>query len=237
MTISIWSDFACPYCYIGETRLEKAIEELGMSDSVKIEYRAFELDPSAPKEVTTTTSERFARKYGLSVPQAQAQIEQISSLGRELGIDFKYADTLYSNTFDAHRLMKLAEDKYDERIVKKLNTLLFDAYFTKNLVLADHRVLETVGKEAGMDEKEIRQMLESDRYADDVRFDEREAQMRGVHGVPYMVFNDEFAVPGAMTVDGMKSALKRAQRRIMETAGAVETEERPHVCGPDGCRI
>ncbi len=238
MNITIWSDFACPYCYIGETRLEKAIEELGMTDSVKIDYRAFELDPTAAKEVTGPTSERFARKYGLSVPQANQQIEEISSLGRELGIDFKYASTLYSNTFDAHRLMKLAEFKYDYATVQKLNQLLFDAYFTKNLVLADHKVLESVAKEAGMDEKEVKEVLQSDRYADEVRYDEREAQMRGVRGVPYMVFNGEFAVPGAMTIDGMKSALERAQRKMKEAEKAAEEgSERPHVCGPEGCQL
>ncbi len=238
MTITIWSDFACPYCYIGETRLEKAIEELGVTDDVKIDYRAFELDPTASKEVTGPTSERFAMKYRLSVPQAMQQIEQISSLGRELGIDFKYASTLYSNTFDAHRLMKLAENKYDYATVQKLNNLLFDSYFTKNLVLADHKVLESVAKEAGMKEDEVKEVLESNQYADDVRFDEREAQMRGVHGVPYMVFNGDFAVPGAMSIDGMKSALERAQRRIKETEKAAdENGERPHVCGPDGCKL
>lgn len=238
MNITIWSDFACPYCYIGETRLEKAIEELGVTDSVKIDYRAFELDPTAPKEVTGPTSERFAMKYRLSVPEAMQQIEQISSLGRELSIDFKYASTLYSNTFDAHRLMKLAENKYDYATVKKLNTLLFDAYFTKNLVLADHNVLENIAKEAGMNEKDVKDVLDNDLYADDVRFDEREAQMRGVRGVPYMVFNGEFAVPGAMTIDGMKSALERAQRRINEAEKSAEKNgERSHVCGPDGCQI
>ena len=238
MTITIWSDFACPYCYIGEERLTKAVEELGMTDDVKIDFRAFELDPTAPKEVTTTTPERFAMKYRLSVPDAEKQIEQISALGREIGIDFRYATTQYSNTFDAHRLMKLAEHEYDYKTVLKLNHLLFDAYFTKNLVLADHTVLEAIAKEAGMDQNKVKEVLDSDRYADDVRMDEREAQMRGVHGVPYMVFNGEFAVPGAMSVEGMKSALQRAQRRILENEqAAAENGERPHVCGPDGCRL
>lgn len=232
-TITIWSDFACPYCYIGETRLEKAIEELGMTDDVELVYRAFELDPTASKQVVSGTPERFAMKYRLSIPQAEQQIEQISELGRDAGIDFRYATTQYSNTFDAHRLMKLAEHEYDHATVEKLNHLLFDAYFTKNLVLADHVVLEAVAKEAGIKESDVKAMLESDRYADDVRMDEREAQMRGVHGVPYMVFDGEFAVPGAMTVEGMKSALERAVRRKKENAPA----ERPHVCGPDGCQL
>lgn len=235
MTITIWSDFACPYCYIGEERLEKAIDELGMNDKVKIDYRAFELDPTASKEVVSGTPERFAKKYGLSLAGAEQQIEQISELGRELGIDFRYATTRYSNTFDAHRLMKLAEAKYDYATVRKLNRLLFDAYFTKNLVLADHAVLLDVAREAGMDEKEVKEMLAGNQYADDVRFDEREAQMRGVRGVPYMVFNGEFAVPGAMSVEGMKSALERAQHRLEEAER--EAGERPHVCGPDGCQL
>ncbi|MDE5828654.1 MAG: DsbA family oxidoreductase [Duncaniella sp.] len=235
MTITVWSDFACPYCYIGETRLEKAIEELGMTDDVKIDYRAFELDPTAPREVTTTTPERFAMKYRLSVPEAEAQIEHISALGREEGIDFRYATTRYSNTFDAHRLMKLAEAEYDNATVTRLNHLLFDAYFTRNLVLADHDVLKSVAAKAGLDEAKVKEVLDSDRFADDVRFDEREAQMRGVRGVPYMVFNGEFAVPGALSADAMKEALRRAERRIKEAEEAAANSERPHACGPEGC--
>ncbi|MDE7336269.1 MAG: DsbA family oxidoreductase [Muribaculaceae bacterium] len=239
MNITIWSDFACPYCYIGETRLEKAIAELGMTDKVKIEYRAFELDPNASREVVSSTPERFAMKYRLSLPEAEKQIEHISALGREVGIDFRYASTQYTNTFDAHRLMKLAEVKYDYATVQKLNRLLFDAYFTRNLVLADAVVLESVAKRAGMKETDVRQLLGDNEYADDVRFDEREAAMRGVRGVPYMVFNGEFAVPGALTEDGMKSALQRAERRIREAEQAADEAggERPHVCGPDGCQL
>ena len=204
ITLTIWSDFACPYCYIGETRLEKAIEELGVKDDVRIDYRAFELDPEASKEVVSSTPERFAKKYRLSLDGAKEQIEQISSLGRELGIDFNYATTQYSNTRDAHRLMKLAEAKYDCETVSRLNELLFKAYFVENLVLADHSVLLAKALEAGMKEDEVKEVLDSNKYDDEVRFDEREAMMRGVHGVPYIVFNGDFAVQGALTLDGFK---------------------------------
>ncbi len=236
MTLTIWSDFACPYCYIGETRLERAIEELGLKDNVVIDYRAFELDPNAPKEVTTTTPERFANKYRLTVPEAKAEIEKISSLGRELGIDFRYMTTQYSNTRDAHRLMKLAEARYDRDTVARLNKALFDAYFTENLVLSDHKVLLEKGVSVGMDENEIKKMLDSEEFADEVRFDEREAAMRGVHGVPYIVFNGGFAVPGAMSIDGFKSALERELKKQKLTESE-STGERPHVCGPDGCKL
>lgn len=233
ITLTIWSDFACPYCYIGETRLEKAIEQLGVKDDVQIDYRAFELNPEASKEVETTTPERFAQKYRLSLDGAKEQIEQISSLGRELGIDFNYATTQYSNTRDAHRLMKLAEAKYDRATVARLNELLFKAYFVENLVLADHKVLMDKALEAGMKEDEVKEVLESDKYDDEVRFDEREAYMRGVHGVPYIVFNGEFAVPGALTTEGFESAIRRTMKRVEESQPA----ERAHQCGPDGCKL
>lgn len=236
MTLTIWNDFACPYCYIGETRLQRAIEELGLQDDVQIDFRAFELDPSAPKEVTTTTPERFAMKYHLSLEGAKEQIQQISDLGKELGIDFRYATTQYSNTRDAHRLMKLAEAKYDRATVGRLNEALFAAYFTENLVLSDHKVLLEKAVSVGMDEKEVKKVLESDKYDDEVRFDEREAMMRGVHGVPYIVFNGGFAVPGAMTVDGFKSALRRELKK-QEKANEEAASERPHACGPDGCQL
>ncbi len=236
MTLTIWSDFACPYCYIGETRLQRAIEELGIKDNVQIDFRAFELDPSAPKEVTTTTPERFAMKYRLSLEGAKEQIQQISDLGKELGIDFRYATTQYSNTRDAHRLMKLAEAKYDRETVGRLNEALFAAYFTENLVLSDHKVLLDKAISVGMDEKEVKEVLESDKYDDEVRFDEREAMMRGVRGVPYIVFNGGFAVPGAMTIDGFKSALRRELKK-QEKEAEDKGSERPHACGPDGCQL
>ncbi|MDE7413472.1 MAG: DsbA family oxidoreductase [Muribaculaceae bacterium] len=233
ITLTIWSDFACPYCYIGETRLEKAIEELGVKDDVQIDYRAFELDPTASREVVSSTPDRFAKKYRLSIEDAKAQIEQISSLGRELGIDFNYATTQYSNTRDAHRLMKLAEAKYDRSTVARLNELLFKAYFVENLVLADHAVLLAKAIEAGMKEEEVKEVLDSDKYDDEVRFDEREAMMRGVHGVPYIVFNGDFAVPGALTLDGFKSALERTMKKVKDS----QPGERAHQCGPDGCEL
>lgn len=235
MTLTIWSDFACPYCYIGETRLEDAIREMGLEKDINVDYRAFELDPTAPNEVTTTTPERFAMKYRLSLADAEKQIQQISDLGKEVGIDFRYATTKYSNPRDAHRLMKLAESKYDRETVERLNKALFAAYFTENLVLADHKVLLDKAMSVGMNEEEVREVLESDKYADEVRFDEREAAMRGVHGVPYILFNGDFAVPGAMTIEGFKSALERTMKRQQKNEEAVG--ERPHVCGPEGCEL
>ena len=137
MKIEIWSDYACPFCYIGEKRLEKALAAIP-DKNIEVIFKSFELDPTAPKNVTSNTVDRFAEKYGLSKTEAAERIEQISQMGRAEGIDFKYASTLYTNTFDALRLTKLAQDKGRTEIIEKL----FDAYFTKNLELSNFDVLK-----------------------------------------------------------------------------------------------
>ena len=231
--IQIWSDFACPYCYIGERRLMDAINQLGLKDQVEIEYKAFELDPNASGDGKLTSAERLMNKYGLSREKAEQKVEEISQLGRELGIDFRYADSKYSNTFDAHRLMKLAEDLYDKETVEKLNENLFSAYFTKGLVLANPEILMKIGIESGVKEIDIADVLATESYAPQVREDEKEASMLGVRGVPFMVFNDEFAIPGALPTEGFVSALERALRRSEKS----ETQHNGNKCGPDGCEI
>ena len=230
--IKIWSDFACPYCYIGERRLENAIEELNLKDKVEIEYKAYELDPYASKKTGIKTHERIAKKYQLSLEEALQKVNEISSLGKELGIDFRYKDSQYSNTFDAHRLMKLAEDRYDKETVERLNENLFSAYFTKGLVLANPEVLMKVGLESGLKEIDIDDVLATESYAPQVRRDEMEASELGVRGVPFIVFNDEFAIPGALSTEGFVSALKRALR-----SSETDSKEKVHQCGPEGCEI
>ena len=129
--------------------------------------------------------------------------------------------------------MKLAEAKYDRATVERLNDALFAAYFTENLVLADHAVLLDKAVSAGMNADEVKALLDSDEYADEVRLDEREAAMRGVHGVPYIVFGGSFAVPGAMEVDGFKMALELELRNQKQAEG----DAKVHSCGPDGCKL
>lgn len=227
MHIIYWSDYACPYCYIAERRLHNAIAALGMEGAVTFEPRAFELDPGAPKTVQSDTATRFARKYGLPLAQAQAQIEHISALGREAGIDFRYATTHYTNTFDAHRLMKLALSTGDRAIAAKTNELLFAAYFTKNLKLADEVTLLDAGVEAGLEKERILALLHSDEFADEVRADERAAAELGVRGVPFFIFPDGMTIPGAVSERDFREILQRNRT----SASAAQQ------CGPEGCAV
>ncbi|KAG4096108.1 DSBA-like thioredoxin domain protein [Neocallimastix lanati (nom. inval.)] len=227
INVVYWSDFACPYCYIGEKRLESLLKDMKIKDMVKLKMKAFELDPTASSKIKTKTDVRFAGKYGLSIEEARNQIEKISKLGRAEGIDFRYADTLYANMLDAHRLTKLAENKGKD--VDKVIYLLFDGYFTKNLDLSDRSILIKIGKEVGLEEKEITEMLDSDKFKDEVRKDENEAYKMGVQGVPFFVINDKFRIYGCQSREGMKKILMDALDDHLENSGSGMS------CGPDGC--
>lgn len=232
MKIVYWSDFVCPYCYIAEVRLQKAISELGLEKETELVPMAFQLDPNAPNEPLTNTAERFAAKYRLSLAEAEAQIEHISQQGRNEGIDFKYADTQFTNTFNAHRLLKLALSKDNKKIADKLNELLFAAYFTKNLRLAEDSVLIEAGVMAGLDENEIIELLKSNMYGAEVRADELAAAKQGVRGVPYFIFPGNFTVPGAVSAADFKEILQRTQWNEKSAASL-----RGQDCGPDGCKV
>ncbi len=226
MKIEVWSDYACPFCYIGEKRLEKALAEVA-NDNIDIEFKSFELDPMASSEVVSDTVTRFAVKYGLSKEDAAKRIEQISLMGRREGIDFKYATTRYTNTFDSLRLTKLAQEGGHNEIITKL----FDAYFTKNLELSNHHVLKKIAVECGLDENEVDELLKSDKYAEEVRNDEREAATLGIHGVPYFVVGGKYGLSGAQPVEVLKQAINEA------LTDEVETELNGMTCGADGCHF
>lgn len=233
MKISYWSDYACPYCYIAEARLHKAIREMGIGDQVDLLPLAFQLDPQAPEVPVSDTATRFAAKYRLPLIEAQAQIEHISRLGNAEGLDFRYATTQFTNTFNAHRIMKLALSKNNKELAAKTNELLFAAYFTKNLRLAEDAVLIEAGVLAGLAEKEILEVLKSDMFAQEVRADEAAAVRQGVHGVPYFMFPGGLNIPGAISTADFKDALQRAL--LHEKASAVSVQGQQ--CGPDGCKV
>ena len=231
MKITYWSDYACPYCYIGEARLKKAIADIPGLEDVEIEMKAFQLDPSAGEHAAGDTQTRFAHKYGISMQEAGETIEHISQMGIAEGLVFKYATTLFTNTMDAHRLTKLAHSKNDPELAEKIIEALFKAYFTDNKELADKELLQKIGEDAGLDAEEVKEVLSSDKYKDEVLLDEREAARYGIHAVPFFVVG-QYGISGAQSVDGMKATIMKVME---ESAGAVT--EQGMSCGPDGCHI
>lgn len=233
INITIWSDFACPYCYIGERRLQDAIKELGWENNFQTDFKAFELNPDAPKVATGTIVEKLAKKYNLTLEAAKQKVDEICKLGREIGIDFRYDTAKSSNTRDAHRLMKLAEARYDRDTVEKLNETLFADYFTRNLTLADPTVLLNAATSSGLKEEDAKEVLDSNLYEEDVLKDEQEAAMRNIHGVPYIVFDNKYAVPGALSIDDFKSVL----RQVFDEKTEEKLNANAKSCNGNSCEV
>ena len=231
LRIDVWSDIACPWCFVGKRRLEAALERFPQADQVEVVWRSFELDSSAPREVDTTQShaERLAKKYGMSVAQAQSRTEQLKQTARAAGIEFDFDHIRPGNTFDAHRLVHLAE-KLGLQGAMKERLLL--AYLSEGEAIGDPKVLQRLAVEAGLPAAEVERVLESDAFAAEVRGDELQARELGINGVPFFVFDERLAASGAQPVEVLLGALNQAwNERAPEAAAFAEGA----VCGPEGC--
>ena len=207
--ISYWSDFACPFCYIGEQRMKNLMKELNIMDKFEFKLLAFELDPNAPRESKLNIIEDLAKKYHMPVEKAKQTVEHMNKLGKAEGIDFKNDTVRLSNTFKAHRLAKYVESKGNYENTEKIKNLLYDAYFTKNLLISDENVLIDLGMKVGCTKEELEKLMNSDQYSKEVREDEENGYSEGVNGVPYFMINGE-VINGAVSKEEMKDVLLRA---------------------------
>ncbi|MDU5950649.1 MAG: DsbA family oxidoreductase, partial [Paenibacillus macerans] len=184
MKIEVWSDFSCPFCYIGKRRLEKALEAFEHREEVQVVYRSFELDPEAPKDAELSIHELLAVKYGLSLLQAKESNQNVAAQAKAEGLDYHFDTAIPTNTFDAHRLSHYAGEKGK---AKEMTERLYRAYFTDSLHIGDRDTLVRLAEEAGLDGREAGEVLDQNRYADQVLGDEREARQLGIRGVPFVV--------------------------------------------------
>lgn len=248
MNITYWSDYACPFCYIGETRLKKAVTQLEeekkiAKGQVEISMKAFQLDPTAGTHAASDTLTRFAHKYGLPKDMAAERINQISELGIAEGLDFRYASTLFTNTMDAHRLTKLAQQQGTKEQVENLIERLMQAYFSENKELADHELLQRIGEEVGLKAEEVAKVLATDAYRDEVEADEREAYSYGITAVPFFIVAGRYGISGAQETAGIKEVIYKAimedenEKKKAMTAAAVAGATTGMACGPLGCHF
>ena len=232
LRVDVWSDIACPWCYVGKRRLESALAEFAERDAVRVVWRAFELDPSAPRVAGSPTpyAARLARKYGTSLPQAQAMIDRMVQVGAGDGIAFDFENIRPGNTFDAHRVLHLAhelgvQDELKERYLR--------GYLGEGRAIADHQVLISLATEVGLDADRVSAVLASDDYAAAVRADEEQARTHGIQGVPFFVFGERYAVSGAQPAALLVQVLERTWTELEAQPDPAFAEGA--VCGPDGC--
>jgi predicted DsbA family dithiol-disulfide isomerase len=207
MRVEIWSDVVCPWCYIGKRRLETALARFPHADQVDVVWRSFELDPNAPRRREGSQLEHLARKYGMSIEQAQASRDRIVQVAADDELDFRYDDTKPGNTLDAHRLLHLAaqhglQDPMKERLLA--------AYFTEGAPIGERDTLVRLAGEVGLDPRAAEATLSGDDFLAAVRSDEAEAAALRISGVPFFVIDRRFGVSGAQPADTLLEVLDQA---------------------------
>lgn len=228
LRVDVWSDIACPWCYVGKRRFEAALARFEHRDEVEVVWRSFELDPSAPKTLPEPVdyAGRLAKKYGTTTAQAAEMIRNMAATAAKDGLTMRFDKARPGNTFDAHRLLHLAKSRGLQDAVKER---FFRAYQCEGEAIGDHETLTRLAVEAGLDRDEVRAVLAGDAWADEVRADEEEARLNGIRGVPFFVFAERYAVSGAHPAESLAKVLSEAwQKSVTELSDGA-------ACGPDGC--
>lgn len=205
MQITIWSDFVCPFCYIGATHLEKALESFEHADEVEIEYKSYQLEPGATYEPDKTYVQAMVDRKGTTEEQIVQMTEQITEMAANTGLNYNFDDMKLTDTFPAHRVFQYAkeEGKGIEYFDK-----LYEAFFIHSELISDDDVLARIGTEIGLDEARVREILANEKeYDSKVVSDIYEASQVGVQGVPFFVFNNKYAVSGAQPVEVFEQVL------------------------------
>ena len=205
LKIDFVSDVSCPWCVIGLRALEQALERVGDAASADIHFQPFELNPHLPREGQDIT-EHLVQKYGSTPEQLRRNQEAIRDRGADLGFTFALGKrSRVYNTFDAHRLLHWAELEGRQRELKRA---LFAAYFTDGRNPSDRDVLVELAAQAGLDPVRAREVLESDRYADEVREREQFYGQQGISAVPSVIVNDKYLIQGGQPVEVFERALR-----------------------------
>lgn len=226
MLIEIYSDFACPFCYIGKTNLEHALKEFAHKDQVTIVYKSFQLNPNAPKQTSKSAYELFAESHNLKIDDAKTRFNQISNHAKTSGLTFNYDIMKMTNTMDAHRIYKYAQTlNKDEALME----LLLKGYFGEGMDLSNKDDLLKVTDTLGLDRNEITKIIDSDAYLDLVKADFDEAKSLGIGSVPFFVIDRKYGISGGQPKEYFLGALQQ----IHQESQIEETENLS--CGIDGC--
>ena len=229
LNVEIWSDIACPWCYVGKRRFEAALEQFEHCDEVTVTWRSFELDPDAPAERPEDGATHLAQKYGTSLEHARQMNATMTETAAGEGLEFRFDRVRLGNTFDAHRLVHLAtahgrQDAMKERLMR--------AYLTEGELMADHAALLRMALEVGLPEDEVRELLATDQHADAVRDDERTAASLGVSAVPFFAVDRRIGASGAQPPELLLQMLRQAWEASQPAIPIVADGA---ACGPDGC--
>lgn len=207
MLIEVWSDIACPFCYIGKRRLQAALARFPQRDDIRVEWRSFQLQPQLVTDASRRINEYLAATKGMPLAQVEQMQARVQEMGAGEGIAFAMDRVVVANTFNAHRLLQWAQaegrgDAMKERLMR--------AYFEEGANVDDAETLRALAVEAGLDSAQAATLLAGDGFADEVRRDIAEARQQRISGVPFFVLDRAYAISGAQPPELFDQALARA---------------------------
>lgn len=227
MKVEIWSDVICPWCGLGQHRLDAALSNFEHRNDVEVVHRSFQLDPSFPAHTTISVREMLKSKYGMSDQQLQANSRRLEALAAADGLQpYQVGNNRVGNTGLAHIFLAFAAERGLEDAAWKR---LYHAYFGEGRSIFDQEALVNLGVELGLVATEIREALNQGHYKAKVLADIQEARRLGVNGVPFVLIDGRLAVSGAQTTDTFRAALNQAWRENPTPLASGE------VCSPSGC--
>ena len=194
MRVEIWSDVTCPFCYIGKRNFESALSEFKGTESIEIIWKSYELAPGFKTDAAKNVHQFLAAHKEISLEQSIRISDQVADIARQVGLVYNFHKAIPANSFNAHRLLHLSKNL---KLQDKAKESLLEAYFTDGRNIDDIPTLIALGEEIGLDSTEVKNVLESDQYADEVNQDIFEAKQQGVTSVPTFVFDKKLKVSGA----------------------------------------
>lgn len=205
MKIKIFSDIACPYCYIGVNRLVNTINEFYPDESIELEHKPFQLNPNLPKVEESSYYEYLMNNYGISQEEVQEMIDKMIKYGEDDGIEFNVENIKNVNTFDAHRFIMFT---HGYGLSQKAVERLMKAYFTEGKNIADFEILADIGEEIGINRDKVISMLNSDDLVGELNSELITARYSGITSVPYFIFDDYYSLKGAQPKDVFKEVIE-----------------------------
>jgi predicted DsbA family dithiol-disulfide isomerase len=230
MKVEIYSDVACPWCYIGKARFERALGAFPGAGEVEVVFRPYQLDPSTPR-TAVPMYDYLEQRFG---PGARGMVGRVVDTARQEGLTMDYERGLAANTFDAHRVMWLAEREHGPAVQRELGERLFRAHFAEGRDIGDAELLAALAAESGMDAARVRALLASDKGTDEVRREIAEAQALGITAVPTFVFDERYAVQGAQPTSAFLQVLEQVAAEA-QAAGDGATPGADANCANGAC--
>ncbi len=234
MKVEVWSDYVCPFCYIGKRQLEKAIKDSGYEGQIEVEYKSFLLDPTTPVDADEPVISSLAKKYRMSETEAKNMTNNVAIRAKEVGLNYDFDKMKTANTVAAHRLAKWAETKGKGH---EMSERLLQAYFLDGEAIGKSDVLLKFVEEIGLDITEATDVLNGNQFNDDVEKDIFEAQQLGVRGVPFFVVDNKYGISGAQPQDLFEQTIEKAASEAGLKPKLKMVGENGPLCTDDHCDI